>query len=277
VNGLIVHAGRSRRGGDEDDLLFGDGRALAEKRADALRVALRLLGDEREALDVSQGLDVHRLHARIVKRPFVVRRTAVCVLHDLLQVTKLPLLQHGARRGLKRFVPVSHTARQGSKIIMCINIVYILTSPRPWSCKRSERAQPPRERDPPMPRSLIPRSTICRIRFHEWVGALVRTAADNQTVRNVFVASPDNSVKLVLVDPMTTGRTFDGLVRVVDSLQLTAVHKVATPANWQPGDNVIISGSVSDEQARELFGRWESPRPYIRIVPQPQVREPVAS
>jgi len=106
---------------------------------------------------------------------------------------------------------------------------------------------------------------------------LARTPADNQTVRNVFVIGPDKKIKLILVYPMTTGRNFDEVLRVVDSLQLTANHKVATPANWQPGDNVIISGSVSDEQARELFGRWESPRPYIRIVPQPQARELAAS
>ena len=106
---------------------------------------------------------------------------------------------------------------------------------------------------------------------------LARTPADNQTVRNVFVIGPDKKIKLMLVYPMTTGRNFDEVLRVIDSLQLTANHKVATPANWQPGADVIISGSVSDEQARELFGRWESPRPYIRIVPQPQVREPVAS
>jgi len=97
-----------------------------------------------------------------------------------------------------------------------------------------------------------------------------RTAADNQTVRNVFVIGPDKKVKLILVYPMTTGRNFDEVLRVIDSLQLTANHKVATPAQWQQGDKVIIAGSVSDEQAKELFGSWESPRPYIRIVPQPQ-------
>jgi thioredoxin-dependent peroxiredoxin len=97
-----------------------------------------------------------------------------------------------------------------------------------------------------------------------------RTPADNQTVRNVFVIGPDKKVKLVLVYPMTTGRNFDEVLRVVDSLQLTADHKVATPVNWQQGDDVIIAGSVSDDQAREIFGDWESPRPYIRIVPQPQ-------
>jgi alkyl hydroperoxide reductase subunit AhpC len=98
---------------------------------------------------------------------------------------------------------------------------------------------------------------------------LSRTPADNQTVRNVFVIGPDKKVKLVLVYPMTTGRNFDEVLRVIDSLQLTAKHKVATPANWNPGDKVIIAGSVSDEQAKELFGEWEAPRPYIRIVPQP--------
>jgi thioredoxin-dependent peroxiredoxin len=96
-----------------------------------------------------------------------------------------------------------------------------------------------------------------------------RTPADNQTVRNVFVIGPDKKVKLILVYPMTTGRNFDEVLRVVDSLQLTANHKVATPVNWQQGEDVIIAGSVSDEQAKEIFGDWESPRPYIRIVPQP--------
>jgi alkyl hydroperoxide reductase subunit AhpC len=96
-----------------------------------------------------------------------------------------------------------------------------------------------------------------------------RTAADNQTVRNVFVVGPDKKVKLVLVYPMTTGRNFDEVLRVIDSLQLTANHKVSTPVNWQQGEDVIIAGSVSDDEAKELFGEWESPRPYIRIVPQP--------
>jgi alkyl hydroperoxide reductase subunit AhpC len=97
-----------------------------------------------------------------------------------------------------------------------------------------------------------------------------RTPADNQTVRNVFVIGPDKKVKLVLVYPMTTGRNFDEVLRVIDSLQLTAKHKVATPANWKPGEDVIIAGSVSDEEAREKYpDGWESPRPYIRIVPQP--------
>ena len=100
-----------------------------------------------------------------------------------------------------------------------------------------------------------------------------RTPADNQTVRNVFVIGPDKKIKLILVYPMTTGRNFDEVLRVIDSLQLTASHKVATPVNWQQGDNVIISGSVSDDQAREIFGDWEAPRPYIRIVPQPDGSE----
>jgi thioredoxin-dependent peroxiredoxin len=98
-----------------------------------------------------------------------------------------------------------------------------------------------------------------------------RTPADNQTVRNVFVIGPDKKVKLLLVYPMTTGRNFDEVLRVIDSLQLTANHKVATPAQWQPGDDVIIAGSVSDEAARELWPEgWEAPRPYIRIVKQPK-------
>jgi thioredoxin-dependent peroxiredoxin len=102
-----------------------------------------------------------------------------------------------------------------------------------------------------------------------------RTPADNQTVRNVFVIGPDKKIKLILVYPMTTGRNFDEVLRVIDSLQLTAKHKVATPVNWNQGEDVIIAGSVNDEQAKELFGEWESPKPYIRIVPQP--KEPVSS
>jgi alkyl hydroperoxide reductase subunit AhpC len=99
---------------------------------------------------------------------------------------------------------------------------------------------------------------------------LARTAADNQTVRNVFVIGPDTRIKLVLVYPMTTGRNFDELLRVIDSLQLTAHHQVATPVNWRPGDDVIIAGSVSDAEARRAYPEgWRSPRPYIRIVPQP--------
>ena len=97
-----------------------------------------------------------------------------------------------------------------------------------------------------------------------------RTPADNQTVRNVFVIGPDKAIKLILVYPMTTGRNFDEVLRVIDSLQLTAKHKVSTPAQWQQGDDVIIAGSVNDDQAKEIFGEWESPKPYIRIVPQPQ-------
>jgi alkyl hydroperoxide reductase subunit AhpC len=97
-----------------------------------------------------------------------------------------------------------------------------------------------------------------------------RTPADNQTVRNVFVIGPDKKVKLILVYPMTTGRNFDEVLRVIDSLQLTAKHKVATPVNWRNGEKVVIAGSVSDDEAKELFGEWESPKPYIRIVPDPE-------
>jgi alkyl hydroperoxide reductase subunit AhpC len=97
-----------------------------------------------------------------------------------------------------------------------------------------------------------------------------RTPADNQTVRNVFVIGPDKKIKLILVYPMTTGRNFDEVLRVIDSLQLTGKHKVSTPVNWKQGEDVIIAGSVSDEQARELFGHWEAPTPYLRIVPQPR-------
>jgi thioredoxin-dependent peroxiredoxin len=96
-----------------------------------------------------------------------------------------------------------------------------------------------------------------------------RTPADNQTVRNVFVIGPDKKVKLVLIYPMTTGRNFDEVLRVIDSLQLTAKHKVATPVNWKKGEDVVIAGSVSNDDAKEIFGTWESPRPYIRIVPDP--------
>jgi thioredoxin-dependent peroxiredoxin len=96
-----------------------------------------------------------------------------------------------------------------------------------------------------------------------------RTPADNQTVRNVFVIGPDKTIKLILVYPMTTGRNFDEVLRVIDSLQLTAMHKVATPVNWQPGEDVIIAGSVSNDEAKEIFGEWESPKPYIRVVPDP--------
>jgi alkyl hydroperoxide reductase subunit AhpC len=97
-----------------------------------------------------------------------------------------------------------------------------------------------------------------------------RTPADNQTVRNVFVIGPDKKVKLILVYPMTTGRNFDEVLRVIDSLQLTAKHKVSTPVNWKRGDDVIISGSVSDDDAKKMFpAGWRAPKPYIRIVKQP--------
>ena len=98
-----------------------------------------------------------------------------------------------------------------------------------------------------------------------------RTPADNQTVRNVFVIGPDKKVKLVLMYPMTTGRNFDEVLRVIDSLQMTAKHKVATPVNWKNGEDVIIAGSVSDEDAKKQYPEgWKSPKPYIRIVPQPR-------
>jgi alkyl hydroperoxide reductase subunit AhpC len=98
-----------------------------------------------------------------------------------------------------------------------------------------------------------------------------RTAMDNQTVRNVYIIGPDKKIKLVLSYPMTAGRNFDEILRVIDSLQLTAKHKVATPANWQQGGDVIIAGSVSDDDARKIFpGGWDAPKPYLRIVPQPQ-------
>jgi thioredoxin-dependent peroxiredoxin len=98
-----------------------------------------------------------------------------------------------------------------------------------------------------------------------------RTAADNQTVRNVFVVGPDKKIKLVLVYPMSTGRNFDEVLRVLDSLQLTAKHKVSTPVNWRQGEDVIISGSVSDEEAKKTYPQgWKAPKPYIRIVPAPK-------
>jgi alkyl hydroperoxide reductase subunit AhpC len=103
-----------------------------------------------------------------------------------------------------------------------------------------------------------------------------RTPADNKTVRNVFVIAPDKTIKLILVYPMTTGRNFDEVLRVIDSLQLTARHKVATPVNWQQGDDVIIAGSVSDDEAKELFGDWDSPKPWLRIVPQPEKKKETA-
>jgi thioredoxin-dependent peroxiredoxin len=97
-----------------------------------------------------------------------------------------------------------------------------------------------------------------------------RTAADNSTVRNVYIVGPDKKIKLILVYPMTTGRNFDEVLRVLDSLQLTAKHKVATPVNWKNGEKVIIAGSVSNDEAKQTYPNgWESPKPYIRIVPQP--------
>ncbi len=99
--------------------------------------------------------------------------------------------------------------------------------------------------------------------------AKTRTPADNQTVRNVFVIGPDKKIKLILVYPMTTGRNFDEVLRVIDSLQLTAKHRVATPVNWKQGEDVVIAGSVSNDEAKEVFGDYKAPKPYIRIVPQP--------
>jgi thioredoxin-dependent peroxiredoxin len=110
---------------------------------------------------------------------------------------------------------------------------------------------------------MLPASTSC--------DPAKRTAADNQTVRNVFVVGPDKKVKLILVYPMTTGRNFDEVLRVIDSLQLTAKHKVATPVNWKQGEDVIIAGSVTDDDAKKSYPNgWKSPKPYIRIVPQPR-------
>ena len=96
-----------------------------------------------------------------------------------------------------------------------------------------------------------------------------RTPADNQTVRNVFVIGPDKKIKLVLVYPMTSGRNFDEVLRTIDSLQLTATHRVATPVDWKQGEDVVIAGSVSNDEAKEIYGSWEEPKPYIRIVPMP--------
>jgi thioredoxin-dependent peroxiredoxin len=105
-----------------------------------------------------------------------------------------------------------------------------------------------------------------------------RSAADNQTVRNVYVIGPDKKFKLILVYPMTTGRNFDEVLRVLDSLQLTASHKVATPVNWRPGEDVIIATNVTDEEARRAYPRgWQAPRPYLRIVAQPATNEPTAA
>jgi len=96
-----------------------------------------------------------------------------------------------------------------------------------------------------------------------------RTPADNQTVRNVFIIGPDKKIKLVLVYPMTTGRNFDEVLRIVDSLQLTATHRVATPVDWKPGEDVVIAGSVPNDEARKIFGDWKEPKPYMRMVPDP--------
>jgi thioredoxin-dependent peroxiredoxin len=105
-----------------------------------------------------------------------------------------------------------------------------------------------------------------------------RTPADNATVRHVFVIGPDKKIKLILVYPMTTGRNFDEVLRVIDSLQLTANHKVATPANWKQGEDVIIAGSVSDDEARKVYpDGWRAPKPYLRYVPQPRAAGPAGS
>ncbi|MES1204095.1 MAG: peroxiredoxin, partial [Pseudomonadota bacterium] len=102
-------------------------------------------------------------------------------------------------------------------------------------------------------------------------GSQGRTAANNQTVRNVFIIGPDKAIKLILVYPMTTGRNFDEILRVLDSLQLTAQHRVATPADWKQGEDVIIAGSVNDDEAKKIYPNgWKAPRPYLRIVPQPR-------
>ena len=102
-------------------------------------------------------------------------------------------------------------------------------------------------------------------------GAQPRTAADNATIRSVFVVGPDKKIKLILTYPMTTGRNFDEVLRVLDSLQLTSKHKVATPAQWKAGEDVIIAGSVSNDEAKQKYpDGWKSPKPYLRIVPQPK-------
>jgi alkyl hydroperoxide reductase subunit AhpC len=98
-----------------------------------------------------------------------------------------------------------------------------------------------------------------------------RTPADNATVRTVFVVGPDKKIKLMLSYPMTTGRNFDEVLRVLDSIQLTSKHKVATPVNWKPGEDVIIAGAVSDDEAKRIYPKgWKAPKPYLRVVPQPQ-------
>ena len=109
-------------------------------------------------------------------------------------------------------------------------------------------------------------------------GAQPRTAVDNATIRSVFVIGPDKKIKLILTYPMSTGRNFDEVLRVLDSMQLTAKHKVATPVNWKQGQDVIIAPSVSDEEAKQKYpGGWKSPKPYLRIVPQPKYGPPVPS
>ena len=100
--------------------------------------------------------------------------------------------------------------------------------------------------------------------------AKTRTPNDNMTVRNVFVIGPDKKVKLILVYPMSTGRNFDEVLRVIDSLQLTSKHRVSTPVNWKPGEDVIVGGAISNEEAKEIFGEFRAPKPYLRIVPQPK-------
>ena len=134
-------------------------------------------------------------------------------------------------------------------------------------------------------------TTQGEINFHDWIGdhdlavaklynmlpadiegtSEGRTAATNATVRSVFIVGPDKKIKLVIAYPMTTGRNFDEVLRVIDSMQLTAAHKVSTPVNWKQGDDVIIAGSVSDEDAKKTYPKgWKAPKPYIRIVPQPR-------
>ena len=100
--------------------------------------------------------------------------------------------------------------------------------------------------------------------------ASTRTAADNQTVRSVLLVGPDKKIKFIISYPMTTGRNFDEVLRVIDSVQLTTKHKVSTPVNWKPGEDVIVSGSVSDEDAKKIHGDFKAPKPYLRIGPQPR-------
>ena len=135
---------------------------------------------------------------------------------------------------------------------------------------RRRRATRPTTRSSATPTSTSRSCTACSRRASSG-DPLERTPADNQTVRNVFVIGPDKKIKLILVYPMTTGRNFDEVLRVIDSLQLTAKHKVATPVNWKQGEDVIIAGSVSNDEAKETYpDGWKAPKPYIRIVPQPR-------